>query len=233
MLNLIGGLLGGIGGMIGNKSKQTESFEKTTDSTTTANSQDLSPELLKSLEGLFSTILGSGGFEQATGAIGDRLSQMQDRAGQDPFDSVGFAEAITARAAKDAGLALDSSINSLLSSSGGSASGNSMNALLSNNIRNQTARELAGIGAEARATGEGIELQEQTALTESIMGLGTSLTDQILGLIAATRGASKTGESKTHEVSKGTGTSTGTEKKNPFSAFGDIFGSFASARESA
>lgn len=233
VLDVIAGVLGGLGGLFGKKSKSSESFERFTDSTTEAETQDLSPELLTMLEGLFKDQVGGGKFEAGGDALSSRLNQLLDQSKAPQFDVNAFASGITEQATAGAQLDLESTINDILSASGSSETGNSMSALLANRLRNQTAANLAGISSGAVATGEGIRQAQQQQITEGILGLGTSLSDQILQLIQTTRGAKNIGTSTTKEHTKGTGSSSGSSKGNPFSVFGDIFGSFGKAREEA
>lgn len=233
MLEVIGGILGGLGGLFGKKSKSNESFEKHSEVTTEAENQDLSPELLKMLEGLFLGNVGSGNFEQAGDAMSTRLDQIMAQTKQPSFDVGGFAKGITEQATAGAQLDLESQINNILSTSGSSESGNSMSALLANRLRNTTAANLAGISAEATATGEGIRQSQEKLATESIMGLSGGLSDQILSLIQSTRGASNKGKSKSIEDTKGKGSMSGSSRGNPFQGFADVFGAFNDARGDA
>ena len=233
MLEIIGGLAGALGGLFGDKKKQSESFESTTNTESEAQSQDLSPELLKSLESLFQTITQGGQFEKAGDAVSGRLDQILQQAAQPQFDVASFAKGITDQAVAGAQLDLESSINDMLSASGISESGNSMSALLANKMRNTTAANLGGISAEATATGEGIRQAQQGQITEGIAGLSGSLSDQVLGIIQSTRGASNKGTAKSKEHTKGTGTMAGKSQSNPFSAFANIFGSLSGAKANA
>lgn len=232
MLGLIGNLIGMFGGSKG-KSSSEESFQKKSKTDSEASSQDLSPELLKSLEGLFKGQIGN--FGKGNDAVSARLQQLMEQSNQPQFDVAGFAKGITDQAASVAGLAQESGINSVLSQAGSSEGGNSMSALLSAKVRNQTAANLGGISAQATATGEGIRQAQQNSLTEGIQGLGGSLTDSILKLIAGTRGATQTGKSTVNEESSGTGKSseTSSTKKSPFSIIGDIIGGFNTSRSQA
>lgn len=245
MFELLGGLLGGIGGLFGKKSKTDQSFERTSDTTSDASSTDkatgtdLSPALLASLEGMFQNVVKGGGFQTANNALSGRLSQLVNQSKQPAFDATGFAEGITRQAGAMAGLDLESSINGILSASGTTESGNSMSALLANKLRNQTASNLAGISANARATGEGIRQSGEKLITDSISGLAGGLEQGILGLIQSTRGAStsgtqtSTGTAKTTEVTKGKGNESGTKKDNPLQGFADAFTNLTNARKEA
>lgn len=229
MWELLSGLLNIGGNLIGNKSKQ--SFTKSDTATTNASSTDLSNPLLTSLEALLGKTLNSGGFTNANNAIGTRLKQLSAQAKQPQFNVDKFAAGITKQATSAADLDLTSAINGILSKTGTTESGNSASALLANKLRNQTAANLAGISAQATATGEQIREGQQGQLTEGIGNLGNSLVNEILGLLQSTRGARQSGTSTTNESSFGSGS--GTDKGNPFAGLSDIFKSFNTARTDA
>lgn len=202
---ILSGILGGLGGLFGNKS--SESYVRDSRTDTTAEYQDLDPELLKALNGLFMSSMGSGGFEMGTDSMMSRLGQLNEQAKAPQFDVEKFAKGIMDQATAGAQLDLESGIHGAGSATGGSASGNSMAALLANKVQNQTAANLAGIGSEATATGEQIRQAQQGQLTEGIMGLSSGLSQQLLALIGATRGASTRGKSTSIEHTEGRGTS--------------------------
>lgn len=198
ILSIIGGLLGGL-------KFGKESFSRTSKIDTEAESQDLDPEMLKILNNLFAGQVGGKGFGNAQDAFGGRLAQLMGKAGEKEFDVNAFASGITKQATAGAQLDLESQINGMLSKSGSSEGGNSMNALLANKLRNVTAANLAGITSQATATGEGIRQSQQAQITEGIGAMGGALSQNILQLIMATRGASQRGKSKTTEVTSGKG----------------------------
>lgn len=215
MLGQIGGLLSSL---FGGSSSSGGSFNSTTNSTTKASSQDLSPDLLKSLEGLFKGQVGGTGFNDATSAASGRLKQLVDQSKAPQFDVAGFAKGVTDAATSGAQLDLESGINGMLSKSGITESGNSMGALLANKMRNATAATLGGVNAQAMATGEGIKEQQQTNITKGINDTGSTILQSILDLIAKTRGASNTGTSTTD--SKTTGSESSSTKGGLLGLFG-------------
>lgn len=237
MLSMITGLLSGLGGLFGGGgSEETEDYEEFTDSTTTASSQDLSPELLKSLESLFQTTLGSGQYEASSTAMSTRLQQLMDQANRPEFDVSSFAKGVTDQGVAAAGLDLESSINEMLGSAGVSEGGNSMSALLGNKMRNVTAANVSGISANATATGEQIRQAQQGQITEGIAGLSGQLQDAVIQMIQSTRGATQTGTSRTQEHTKGTSTTTGKKKGGAggfFSGLGGFFNQMQDARTNA
>lgn len=220
-------------GLFSSSASSTEEFEKHSTVKTNAAAQDLSPELLKMLEGLFKSTLSNGQFQQSGNAISSRLEQLLAQAKQPQFDVSGFAKGITDQATAGAGLQLESDINGLLSKSGTTESGNSMSALLANKMRNVTAANLSGISSQATATGEQIRQAQQGQITEGIQGLGTSLSDQILKLIGTTRGASQTGQSTSVEDTKGKSKTTSESSPSLLSSLGSIFSLFTGARGAA
>lgn len=232
-MGIISGILGALDGILGDKQKQSESFERDSTTNTKASAQDLSPELLKSLESLFQSQVTGPGFGQSQDAISARLAQLSTQAQQPQFDVASFSKGVTDQAASAANLDLESNINAILSNSGGSETGNSMNSLLANKLRNQTAANLAGINQQATATGEQIRQGQQGQITAGIQGLSSTLSNAILELIKSTRGASNTGQSESKEHTEGTGNVSASQTTNPFSAFANIFGSFNNARTNA
>lgn len=235
MLQLAAGLLGGLGSLFGGgKSKSSESFDKHTDSETTASAQDLSPELLKLLEGMFTETLGSGRFGAAGEAMESRLNQLNAQAAQPQFDVEAFTKGIVGQAVAASGLDLESSINEMLSKGGVTETSNSMSALLGNKLRNQTAANIGGIASAATGEGEKIRIAGQESLTQGIGGLSEGLSNQILAMIQQTRGANMTGTSKTKEHSWGTGTSESKDSGGGFlDGFSKVFGAFSNARGNA
>jgi hypothetical protein len=214
-------------------SSTTQSTNSHTDSTSSSTrqygEQQFNDEILGELEGLLSGQLGKAG--ETTDFAKTRLEQLSDRASAPMFDSEKYAEEVTGQAASAAGLDLDSTINSILSQTGTSETGNSMSALLANKLRNQTAANLAGVNASARSTGEQIRLAQENSLTSGIQGLSDSVSNQILALVSGVKGARSAGtstdasESQQDTVSKSTGItkSDSSSKDNPFDSFVDLF----------
>lgn len=184
--------------------KTTTQSSSTFDKTTEGAQTDLSPELLAALSSLFGNTLGSGSFDASRLAMTDRLSEVGG------FNTQAHADAITEKAKAFAELDLESGINQISSRAGGSASSNSMVALLANKLRNQTAANIGGINSAAKLDAEKFK-------TEGVNALGQGLSKQVLDLISVARGAQTQGSLKEH------GTESGRSKtKKPFS-FGDIF----------
>lgn len=229
MLSLLGGIAGALGSLFGDKKK--ESFNRTSDTTTTASSQDLGPTLLRNLESLFNSQLRKGGFQHSAAALDTRLGQLLEQSKRPEFDVSGFASGIARQATAGAQLDLESQIGGMLSKLGATESGNSAGALLANKIRNNTAANLAGIISQATAQGEQIRQSGQQMLNEGFTSIGGTLANEILNLIQVTRGARNTGTSNTKEVSMGSGNAKASG--NPFSGFGDFFSELANARTNA
>lgn len=203
ILEAITGIAGALGSIFGGGKNKTvtqhEARNEWTENKSAAESQDLSPELLKALEGLFVRQIGTGQLEQGGQAVQQRLAQLMDMSKQPQFDVERYAAGIRNAATSAAQLDLESSINGMLSSAGVSEGGNSMNALIANKLRGQTAAQLGGVFSQAFGQGEQIRQAQQQQITEGVSGLGGQLAEMMLGLVAATRGASQTGKSETLE----------------------------------
>jgi len=171
------GLFSGLKKIFGGKT--TTKSSATLDSTTSGNQTDLPPELLATLQTLFQGIVGSGADQAAQAAQVKQLESLSK------FDPAKFADAITAQASAAAGLQLDSGINDVLSRAGG-GSGSSGAVLVANKLRNETAANLGGVAASARATGEQL-------LSQSLTSASDSIANQIANIIASTRGSSVSG----------------------------------------
>lgn len=174
-------------------SKTKESMNKTT----TGNQQDLSAEALAQLESLFGNILSDGNFQAGQDATLKRIREV------DAFDADAFAQSITAGAASAAGIDLESGINGLASSVGGSKNSNSMLAMLDSKLRNQTAANLGSVSSQARLDAEKFK-------SDGINDGSNTLNSQILQLIAGTRGANTSGQidevGSSKSKTKGSGT---------------------------
>lgn len=186
--------------MTGQESQQSQSGQQTT---------MFSSDILASLDSLLKQQLTGGSAQQATDAVGGRLQQIQSIAGQPQFNVDQFVSGIATQAEAATQNDLDSRINQILSASGGSETGNSMNALLGNKLRNDAAANLSGIVSGARAQGTQIAQQQEESRTQQIATLGSELSTQLSNLINASAGASQntTGQ----QTSTGTTQQTGTE----------------------
>jgi len=171
------GLFKKLTGIFDKKTKTKTS--STLDSTTTGSQSDLPPELLASLQGLFQGLVGSGAGQASQDALAGRLDSLAN------FDPAQFASAVAAQASSAAGLQLDAGINDVLSRAGGGA-GSSGAQLVANKARNETAANLGGIIAGARAQGEQI-------LTQGLSSATDSIANQIANIIAGTRGSTVSG----------------------------------------
>jgi hypothetical protein len=186
----VASLFGGGGG--GSKSTTTtttrnEDIKRA--ATGRSQSKQYNDQVLSSISSMLQTALGSNGFDTAQDALTGRLSQVQQQAAQPGFDVDSFVNGIMQQANATAQMDMDSQINSNASAIGGTSGGNSMAALLENRIRNDTAANLAGIQAQARATGQQIQTQQQSALTDQIGNLSGGIAGQIMNLLQTTRGA--------------------------------------------
>lgn len=246
---LLSGLFSGLGGLFGDKSTASSTSTTSTTGSVTrdgdqlvqSGQQELSEPLLRTLEEVLGFSLTSDNYQKSTDALSDRLTQLEEQAAQPSFDVEQYTSDVVGRAASAAGIDLESQINQIMSNTGGSISGNSMNALLANKLRNQTAANLAGVEAEARATGEQIQQSREKQITEGITGLSDTVSAQMLGLISAVRGARQAGTQTTSEESyeessedkRTTSTGSQTTSSNPFSSFANLFSILGNAQKSA
>ncbi len=183
----------------------SDSQNVTSGSTTTNYSSDV----LASLDSLLKSQLAGGSMQESGDALKGRLDQIMQIAGQPEFDVNQYVSGIAAQATAATQNDLDSRINTILSASGGSETGNSMNALLGNRLRNDAAANLSGIISGAAAQGQQIKQQQQESITGQITNLAAGLGQNITSLLGASAGAqqSTTGNQNT----TGTSTQTGSE----------------------
>jgi len=201
---------------------QTGTATGTESSKTVGQTTNYSSDVLASLDALLTQQLGAGNgvgsAQQASDALAGRLQQIQELAAKPAFDVEGYASGITEAATAATQNDLDSRINSILSATGSSESGNSMSALLGNKLRNDAAANLAGISANARATGEQLATQQQQSITDQIGNLSGGLSSQLINLLGAAKGGaqstvgSATGTST--QANQQTGTTQSTTKEN-------------------
>lgn len=178
-MSILGAILGGIGGAIGEKA--SGSSRLTQDEFSDGWQQDLPPELMQMLAGLFGGGLGGGGFQAGQAA------QMQALNEAIAFDPKAYAKSVGDAFAVNARFNQQTQNNGVASQIGAQSTGNnSMVALLQNRINNDTAAAIAG--AEADAYQQGLQYK-----TSTINDTGNALQSQILNLIGATRGASTRG----------------------------------------
>jgi hypothetical protein len=179
-------------GTVAESTKGTTTATGTEKTQTTDKTSQYSSEVLASLDSLLMQSLGSGTAQQATDALQGRLNQVKNAAAAPAFDTEGYvagiANAAMARTQDD----LDSRINSMLSATGSSESGNSMAALLGNRMRNDAAANLAGIVSNATAQGQQIAQSEQESLTSQISGLSNDLAGQLQNLLGVAKGGQST-----------------------------------------
>lgn len=161
-------------------------------SSTVGTTTNYSSDVLASLDSILTQQMGAGGgvgsAQQATDALSSRLQQLQASASQPAFDVNGYVSGITAAATAATQNDLDSRINSILSATGSSESGNSMSALLGNKLRNDAAANLAGISSNARAQGEQIRMTQEQSTTGQIGELSGGMMANLTNLLGAARG---------------------------------------------
>lgn len=195
-----------LSGLFGGGSKKTEN--QTQSQTTVANktATQFSPDVLAPLESLMKTLLGNENFQTAQSGLAGRLSQVQTAAAAPAFDVDAFVDDTMARAEATAKFDLESGLNKLFSGTGTSEGDNTMTALLANRLRTDTAANLAGIGAQARATGEQIRSTQSQGITSEITTLSNSIANQLIGLLDVGKGASVSSREETQQNAQSTGT---------------------------
>jgi hypothetical protein len=171
------------------QSSTQQSGQSATTTGQTGRTTNYSADVLASLDSLLGGQLASGQMEQAGGAVSDRLSQVSDSANQPGFDVENYVTGIATSAASQFQGDLDSRINTILSQSGGSETGNSMAALLGGRLRNEAVANLAGVVSNASATGEQIRQTQQDSFTNQISGLSNDLGSQLINLLNVAGGA--------------------------------------------
>lgn len=165
---------------------------------TSQNTSMFGEDVLSGLEGLVTDLFGSVG--------GGRPSISNFNV--DEFVQNGIAAAranITDR--------IDSEVNQLMSSIGGSTSNNSMGALLANKLRNAGAAELSGVTANLTAQGEGINRENilaENALAQTDQGFLANLLQALKGGNTTTTGTEAVTTSQNQQTAT-TGSTTGTE----------------------
>lgn len=150
-----------------------------------------SSDILASLDSLLKSTFAAGGAEMATDALQGRLMQIEQQAVAPQFDVNNFVSGIASAAGAEIQNDLDSKINTMLSATGSSESGNSMAALLGNKLRNDAAASMAGVVSQATAQGEAIRQAQQGQITEEISGLTGQLSGQIAQLLQVAQGATQ------------------------------------------
>lgn len=167
----------------GTTAQQTTGQQRTTQTT-----QSLSDAILGALEASTQNALTAGG------------TRVGPTAGDLNFDLDTFVnQGMTAARAASQG-ALEQSSNGLIDNIGGTASGNSMAALLLNRLQGDNAAALAGVNAQLTAQGNQI-LRENigAGLAEQAQSQSwaANLLNQLKGAATATTGAATTSESTT------------------------------------
>lgn len=136
----------------------------------------------------------TGTTQQTTSAFSDSTLGAIEKAVSDLFGKVGGAAPVSAfdkdsfisdtvgSASADINAGLESNVNQLITNLGGTASTNSMGALLTNRLRNDAAAEVAGVRANATTQAE--EIARNNALASSqIAGQDQSFLGQLLGAL--------------------------------------------------
>lgn len=220
-----------ISGLFGGGKSATSASSETQSTTSTKAAQQFSPEVLAPLESLMKTLLTDGSFATAQQGLTGQLGRVNTAAAAAPFDVDAFVNDTMARATSGAQFDLESGLNKLFSATGTSETDNSMTALLANRLRTDTASNLAGIGAQARATGEQIRTAQSQGQTSEIVALSNSIANQMLGLLDIGKGSAVTSQESTQSTKNATGNAS--EQESFFDRLSKTLGSFAQSAASA
>lgn len=218
---IVGSLVSGLFG--GNK---TESSSQKQESTTSSSGRTLNEPTENALTSVILSLLG-GGAQTAQNNL--QATIQEDSSNPIDFDRKAFVKGVTDQAKSTTSDALESDLNGLFSSIGSGPSGNSMATLLANRERNKSAANLAGIEANAEATGAQIEQGIRTSKVSNAAVGANSVTDFMQAILQGLKGASIEESSQT----KGTATATGNSSEFGFknlNKFSDLITGIATAR---
>lgn len=250
-MSLLSGLVGitklatnFIGGGAGSTTDKNESSNQTANQKVTgnqsqssagsqsANRREFSDGFLQLLELTAKDALGSSA--AGASALRDQLAEVQNNPIN--FDADAFVKGITEQAKSSVMGQLESDVNSTVSATGGSTSGNSASALLASRLRNDAAANIAGVQASAQGTAAQIQSGLQSQRSSTIAGVAGSVNDSLTSLLAALRGGEVQQDttSKENMVGNSQQTSTGqtlttgsATQSTPFNwakGFGNLFG---------
>lgn len=174
------------GSTTGSQTGATTGLSSTTgQQTTTGKASTFSDTILAALE---SATLG--GLSKAGVVAGPRADSLA-------FDPTSFVEGGMRAATAGVQADLESGINSLFDSVGGTSGGNSMAALLANRMRGDASASLAGTRAKLEGEGQGIQ-QANIGVGLAQQGLAqqfvTQMLDMLKGGVTTTQGALSTAE---------------------------------------
>lgn len=150
--------------------------DASTVSTQTGRTSNLSAGLVSGIEGGIEQLLGQvlGGDRQA---ISGGIASLQN------FDIGSFVDNIMGGATQRVNRQLEGSVNSLANQVGGTAGENSNVAILSQQLANDAAGQLAGIRGDAMAQGNQIQQGNISAITQALGMTGANLLPQLIDSI--------------------------------------------------
>lgn len=161
---------------------QNQSSTGSTTGRTTGTTTSLGQDVQDSLASSVKSLLAGGINDSAMASLSNIIS------GNPDFDVDSFVADTLAGARNRGEQTLQESTSAFSSNVGGSAGTNSMAALIAARGRNDLEANLASIGAQARATGEGIRTQNQ----ETKISAAQSLSGQAATLANALKGGTTT-----------------------------------------
>lgn len=213
--------------------KQTGQNTAASNAAQSQNNRQFSDNMLQVLELVTKDSLGSAA--SGGSALRDRLDQVSSQPVN--FDSDSFIRGVMDAANSTVKGKLTSDINGVVSSTGGSTSGNSASALLASRLTNDAASNLAGVrasaGAQAAEIQSNLDQSRTGQLTSITQGMDATLTSLLSSLkggesqIDINGSQSEASNSSSNQNTTGNSTVSSTENKvQPFNwqkGFGNIF----------
>lgn len=183
----------------------TQQQAATGSQTQTGTTRSLSENVLGGLEGAVSGLLA----QILDPNTGDRAMMNRGISAMGDFDVDSYVNGTLMQARATQGTALDELLGSVFSRVGGVEGNNSASTLLANRARNDSAANLAGVEAQARATGADLVRKNLESMTGAVGQMGAQLLPQIAAILKG--GETSTDVSTlTEELSRMLGETTGT-----------------------
>jgi len=191
-----------VSGLFGGSKKESSNTAKAGKSSTIATTldADVTNDLGSSIRDLL-----AGGTSASVAALSSGLSSLQSN--PTTFDRAAYVKGTTDRASAGINDNLEGALNGLFSGTGTGDKDNSMAALLANRLRRSSASELAGVEAQAEATGAQIESGIKGQETSSAAQYTSELTSLLSALVGGAKGAVVTEDKVYDETAKGSGKS--------------------------
>lgn len=181
---------------------QTQAQTNQSQQSTTGTQSSFSDSLKGGLEGAIGQLLGLTGSN--TAELEKGIAKL------DSFDADEYVANVVSQAQAKENATLEQSINGLYDSLGGTASSNSMGALLAQRLTSDSNANIAGIRGQAEANAQGIQSSNLKAVTDAI-GSQSAL---IPAMVTALKGGNveTTGSTLASEIANLTGNTSGVTK---------------------